>query len=152
MKFKGGSEGQHQNKDSNIQEDWKKSWEDLGFFDKLKFFDIWFIIGAGGNFFQIIGAIVAILNETIDQRLDIFDKKETFIGFGAMFAWITMLKYLEYNQNLNLMTSTLSKAWGNLLMFLIGVMPFFFGFVFLGQSIPRKTTKFLAPSSSLITL
>lgn len=74
--------------------DWHKTWEELGFFDKMKFFDIWFMIGAGGNFFQFIGAVVAILSESIDRRLGIFEKKETFIGFGAMFAWITMLKYL----------------------------------------------------------
>jgi hypothetical protein len=49
--------------------DWKKSWEELGFFDKMKFFDIWFLVSAGGNFFQLIGAIVAILNETIKARL-----------------------------------------------------------------------------------
>jgi prepilin signal peptidase PulO-like enzyme (type II secretory pathway) len=74
--------------------DWHKTWEELGFFDKMKFFDIWFIIGVSGNFFQFIGAVVAILSESIDRRLGIFEKKETFIGFGAMFAWITMLKYL----------------------------------------------------------
>jgi hypothetical protein len=50
------------------------------------------------------------------------------------------------------MTSTLSKAWGNLLMFMIGVMPFFFGFVFLGQCIFWKYSKFEDTSSSVITL
>jgi hypothetical protein len=118
----------------------------------MKFFDVWFMVGVGGNFFQFIGAVVSILSESITRRLDVFEKKETFIGFGAMLAWITMLKYLEYNQNLNLMTSTLSKAWGNLLMFMIGVMPFFFGFVFLGQCIFWKYSKFEDTSSSVITL
>jgi hypothetical protein len=74
--------------------DWEKNLEDLGFFDKMKFFDIWFMIGVGGNFFQFIGAVVSILSESINRRLDVFEKKETFIGFGAMLAWITMLKYL----------------------------------------------------------
>lgn len=69
-----------------------------------------------------------------------------------MLAWITMLKYLQYNNNLNLMTATLSKSWGNLLMFLLGVMPFFLGFVFLGQSIFWKYSKFESTSSSAITL
>jgi hypothetical protein len=59
-----------------------------------------------------------------------------------MLAWITILKYLQYNNNLNLMTATLSKSWGNLFFFLLGVMPFFLGFVFLGQTIFWKYSKF----------
>lgn len=69
-----------------------------------------------------------------------------------MLAWITILKYLEYSNNLNLMTSTLSKSWSNLFMFLLGVMPFFLGFVFLGQTIFWKYNKFEDTSSSVITL
>ena len=39
-----------------------------------------------------------------------------------------------------------------LVMFMIGVMPFFFGFVFLGQCIFWKYSKFEDTSSSVITL
>lgn len=49
-----------------------------------------------------------------------------------MAAWLMMLKYLEYNPNINLMTSTLRFASTNIFMFMLGVLPFFFGFVFLG--------------------
>lgn len=122
--------------------DWKKNWEDLGFFDKMKFFDFWFATTVAGNFFQVFGALVAFLDEIISTNLIIFEHKEFLIGFGVMLAWITMLKYLQYNNNLNLMTATLSKSWGNLLMFLLGVMPFFLGFVFLGQAIFWKYSKF----------
>jgi hypothetical protein len=55
--------------------DWEKNWEDLGFFEKMKFFDIWFMIGVGGNFFQFIGAVVSILSESINRRLDAFENK-----------------------------------------------------------------------------
>lgn len=41
--------------------EWQKNWEDLGFLDKLKFFDFWFIVIVAGNFFQIFGALVALL-------------------------------------------------------------------------------------------
>lgn len=69
-----------------------------------------------------------------------------------MLAWITILRYLEYTSNLNIMTATLSKSWNNLIMFLLGVMPFFLGFVFLGQTIFWKYGKFEDTSSSVITL
>lgn len=67
-------------------------------------------------------------------------------------AWITILKYLEYSPNLNLMSATLGKSWSNLLVFLLGVMPFFLGFVFLGQTIFWKYNKFEDTSSAVITL
>jgi hypothetical protein len=52
--------------------DWRKNWEDLGFFDKMKFFDFWFIVIVTGNFFQLLGALVAILDEIILTKLLIF--------------------------------------------------------------------------------
>lgn len=55
--------------------DWRKNWEQLGFFDKLKFFDFWFIITATGNFFQLFGALVAFLDQLIDVNLIIFSHK-----------------------------------------------------------------------------
>lgn len=105
-----------------------------------------------GNFFQIFGALVALLELIIDERLAIFEHKELLIGLGVMLAWVTILKYLEYSPNLNLMSATLSKSWSNLLVFLLGVMPFFLGFVFLGQTIFWKYNKFEDTSSSVITL
>lgn len=42
--------------------DWNKDWEDLGFFDKMKFFDFWFVVIVTGNFFQLFGALVAIFD------------------------------------------------------------------------------------------
>lgn len=45
---------------SNV--DWKKNWEELGFLDKMKFFDFWFVIIVTGNFFQLFGAMVALLD------------------------------------------------------------------------------------------
>lgn len=41
--------------------EWQKNWEELGFLDKLKFFDFWFIVIVAGNFFQVFGALVALL-------------------------------------------------------------------------------------------
>ena len=82
----------------------------------------------------------------------IFEHKELLVGLGVMLAWITILKDLEYSPNLNLMSATLGKSWSNLLVFLLGVMPFFLGFVFLGQTIFWKYNKFEDTSSSVITL
>ena len=55
--------------------DWRKNWEELGFFDKMKFFDFWFIVIVAGNFFQLFGALVATLDELITANLVIFEHK-----------------------------------------------------------------------------
>jgi hypothetical protein len=54
---------------------WEKDWGELGFFDKLKFFDFWFLVIVTGNFFQIFGALVAILDHFIIEKLMIFENK-----------------------------------------------------------------------------
>lgn len=68
MAYKKEMEG-HQQEYSEIQDsrikahlDWNKNWEELGFFDKMKFFDFWFIVIVTGNFFQLFGALVAIFD------------------------------------------------------------------------------------------
>ena len=132
--------------------EFKKSWEELSFFDKLKFFDFWFVFSILGNFIQINGSIIAILFLLIKDQLAIFSFHEAIIGFGCMFAWLLMLKYLEYNQNINLMTTTLSNSGSTLAIFLLGVLPFYLGYVFLGQCLFWKTDKFQDTNYSVITL
>jgi hypothetical protein len=53
------------------------------------------------------------------------------IGVGSMISWLMVLKYLEYNHNINLMTNTLRLASSNILMFILGILPFFLGCAFL---------------------
>lgn len=55
--------------------DFRKNWEELGFFDKMKFFDFWFIVTVTGNFFQMFGAFVAILDDLISANFKIFQHK-----------------------------------------------------------------------------
>lgn len=49
-----------------------KNWDELGFLDKAKFFDFWFIVTAAGNFLQFFGGFVAILDESISINFKIF--------------------------------------------------------------------------------
>ena len=55
--------------------DWNKNWEELGFFEKMKFFDFWFMVIVTGNFFQLFGALVAIFDNFIFTELVIFRHK-----------------------------------------------------------------------------
>lgn len=79
-----------------------------------------------------MGSVISVIDCLADVDLSVFKFQESLIGLGCMVAWLMMLKYLEYNPNINLMTSTLRMASSNIIMFMLGVLPFFFGFVFLG--------------------
>jgi mucolipin 2 len=105
-----------------------------------------------GNFIQIVSAVIAIIDSVSDIDLLVFRFEEGLIGLGCMVSWLMMLKYLEYNPNINLMTSTLRLASSNLLMFMLGVLPFFFGFVFLGQCLFWRYDKFSSTLNSILTL
>ncbi len=110
---------------------------------------MWFYLGLAGNLVQTMGAIVSILMEfVLIER----SKRETLVGFGTMLAWVTIMKYLKYADNVDLLTSTLYHSWRNIFMFLVGVLPFFMGFVFLGQCIFWKYDKFEDMSATVVTL
>ena len=53
---------------------------------------------------QLFGSLVAILDDFVFTDLAIFDYKPLLIGFSVMFAWITLIKYLKYNDNVNILT------------------------------------------------
>ena len=143
----------HELKEQRLNEiNWKKNWEELGFFEKMKFFDFWFTVSVAGHFFQLLGSLVSFLDDLVDYELVIFSYKQYLIGFSVMFAWITIIQYLQYNDEVNLLTATLSSSFENLFMFLLGVMPFFIGFAYLGSTMFWKYKKFEDASSSVITL
>lgn len=154
MSIKSSLASEQQNSEEPLENmlEFKKSWEELSFFDKLKFFDFWFVFSILGNFIQINGSIIAILFILLKEKLAIFAFHEAIIGFGCMCAWILILKYLEYNKNINLMTTTLSNSGSTLLIFLLGVLPFYLAYVFLGQCLFWKTDKFKDTNLSVITL
>ena len=69
------SESKHEIKEEKLKGgnlDWRKNWDELGFFDKLQFFDFWFVLSVTGNFFQLFGSLVAFLDNIIKAKLLIF--------------------------------------------------------------------------------
>ena len=112
--------------------EYKNNWEELGINDKISILGGWFFVGIIGNFLQIMGSVISIMNIFVKRPLDIFEYQEITIGFGSMLAWIVFLKYLEFNPSINIMTSTLSNNSLNLFGFTVGIIPFFIGFAILG--------------------
>ncbi|KAM3147261.1 hypothetical protein pb186bvf_000512 [Paramecium bursaria] len=118
----------------------------------FEFFNFWFIICGLGGLFSTIGAAIALLDIIIDTDLSIFRLQGNMMGLGCFFSWMVPIKYLEYFENINMMSSTLRRSSRNILMFLISILPFFFGFAFLAQCIFYKFYYFKNTVESAISL
>jgi len=77
------------------------------------------------NIIQIFGAALSIFvpNNSVD----------ILIGFGCMLAFIHLGRYLEYNKNYSTIYETIKRGLPNIIRYLIGVFPIFFGFVLFGN-------------------
>ena len=118
------------------------AWEDLPIAKKLKFFNMWFIIKTLGNLFQIFGAgriIIVCYNGDLTESIYY---GTGVVGLGCAFAWLQLLHFLEYYQNITLISSTLVKAAGNIFKVFSMITPLFIGFVFLGLGYYWRYTSF----------
>jgi hypothetical protein len=106
------------------------------------------------NIFCLIGNIIQICA----SFLSLFDTKHTgtgseiLIGFGCMFAFINIARYIEYSESYSIIYTTIRGAMPNVVRYLIGVMPIFLGFVFFGLCIFWKSERFTSTSDVMIIL
>ena len=97
----------------------------------------WDICVIISNICQIIGSILGLLeNDNMNGSIDIF------IGFGTMLCYICLGKYLDYNTKYALLYQTLKRSVPNVIPFLIGIMPIFIGFTFLGLCLFWNSERF----------
>ena len=130
----------------------QKPWDQLTFREKLLFFDLWFIFCIIGNFIQIWASILSI---TADFDVETYKTKgvmDILVGFSCWFAWLNLLRYLEYNKDIHLLTNIMRNSGPQILRFMIGFLPIFFGYVFLGVCLFWRYTKFESVNEAIITL
>jgi hypothetical protein len=120
------------------------SWNRLLFRDKLKFFNLWFIITIIGNLFQMLGVIISFIN-VIDAGLPLV------IGFGCFLAWINILRYMVENTDSYIAIRSLQYSSEVLLPYIAGVVPIYMAFVFLGMSLFWSSGIFTTVSESMAT-
>jgi hypothetical protein len=120
------------------------SWNRLLLRDKLKFFNLWFIITIIGNLFQMLGVVISFIN-FIDASLP------PVIGFGCFLAWINILRYMVENTDSYIAIRSLQYSSEVLLPYIAGVVPIYMGFVFLGMSLFWSSGIFTTVSESMAT-
>jgi hypothetical protein len=70
---------------------------------------------------------------------------ENFVGLGCWFSWFSMLKYLEYNDDLRIIVNVLEASAGPLVLSLINFLPVFFAYAFLGHCLFSYCWRFATP-------
>lgn len=133
------------NNDPNFNQMTK--WDQLNMKEKGKFFNKWSLICLVGNLIQIFGCALSLL-----EYQEINTSSEMLIGFGALFAYINIGRYLDYNKDYSTIYSTISRALPNVLRYLLGVLPIFFGFIFFGLCLFWRSERFSSTSSTMMIL
>jgi len=89
---------------------------------KYEWVKYWNIINIIGNFFQMIGALISLLNIGGKSMVP-----TTFIGFGCFCAWFITARYLEMKKKYYELFITIFKSLPPVMYFIISILPIFFG-------------------------
>ncbi|CAD8150420.1 unnamed protein product [Paramecium pentaurelia] len=129
-----------------------QAWRTVNYQQDVKVFNNWYILNALGGFFQVVGATIAIMDQILTNDLSIYKFQIMMMGFGCFLSWLMLLQYLEYFQDISLVTWTLKKSSKNIAMFIFSILPFFFGFVYLAQAIFWKYNYFQTTIDTILSL
>lgn len=146
MKNADNNNSEDDNDETNKNE-FQSKWDQLKFQDKSKLFNKWSIICLLGNIIQMFGSILSLLDyHNINGSTDML------IGFGCMLAFINIGRYLDYNKDYSTIYSTITRSLPNIIKYVLGVLPIFFGFIFFGLCLFWKSERFNSTSMSMMTL
>ena len=122
-------------------------WKNLSFNEKLKLFNPWCIVIMIGNVFQFIGAFSVLFSHSISLSFN-----EFVIGFGWFLAWITLLRFFDTDKKYYSAPRAIRAAIPVIFSTLVGIVPIFIGFSFLGMCLFWKSNNFSTPGETLFTL
>ena len=97
--------------------------------EKKGFFNMWSVVCLIGNIIQLFGAGLSLFDTD-----NVLSTTEFLVGFGCMFSYINIGRYLEYYPDYSSIFQTIKKALPNVLRYVLGVLPIFFGYIFFGIS------------------
>ena len=107
----------------------------------------WEILNIIGNIFQLVSGISGIFDKE-----NINASTEILVGFGSMFAYFGLGKYLDYSPKYSTIYKTLFFAFPNVVIFLISILPVFLGFSFLALCIFWRSERFTNVSDTMFNL
>jgi hypothetical protein len=109
------------------------SWQDLAFSEKMKFMRVSTIITMVGNYTQLLcnGQLAALIAISDPQKSS--KVYETLAGIGCFAAWVTIISYFDRTSEAYLLVNTLRRASGQLLPYILGMVPIQLAYALLGM-------------------
>ena len=116
------------------------------------FFDRWLIINIISNIIYIFTSLIQLIALVIGHHDQSQGRSQFLVGLSAFLAWINILKYIGYLPSINKVFTILQQSIPYVLRFLVGLIPIFFGYVFIGMCLFSKYECFDSTSRSMVTL
>lgn len=132
----------------SIQNDIKKKYEDENKEKRIiPVINVWQFVCLIGNIIQIFSCGISLLDSKT-----IFQSTEILVGFGVMFAYLNMGRYIEYAKNYSIFYDAIKNSLPSVSRYLIGVTPVFLGYIFFGLCIFWRSERFTTFSDVMIIL
>jgi Polycystin cation channel len=136
--------------DDDLEEVLEKSearrWEELSLSEKLAIFNYWHIVYILSDLSLITGCLIMLI-----IKQEAFMMADFFIGFGCFFAWCSLPSFIHQTAKYSLITRTVSFTLPIVGKALLGVVPIFFGFAFLGLALFWDSYRYRNIMSSIFT-
>ncbi len=127
------------------------TWSQLSLTDKLRFFNVWFLVATIGNVCNIVGPLLSIHDQIMLESNSY--TRLYFLGLGCMMAWICVVQYFEGAASYYVLITTLRKGTPRVCRFLIGVLPVFLGYAMFGVAFFSTTSNnFATVDAACVTL
>nr|NVI71496.1 transient receptor potential cation channel, mucolipin ortholog [Cucujiformia] len=104
----------------------------LNLHDRLKFFNLWYIMIIVNDILIVIGSAIKEQIEREEFTSDQWNVCSLFLGIGNMLVWFGVLRYLGFFKTYNVVILTLQKAAPQVARFLICALLIYAGFTFGG--------------------
>lgn len=125
--------------------DFRDAWESLGFREKLRLANFWILFNIIGNLSQFFSGVITVLDNGTLLKVH-----EALIGLGTFCAWVGLVQYLDHTSKTYTIINTIKRSSSVLGPYLIGILPIFMAYCFLGICLFWKTGIYTGTTSSMV--
>ena len=109
------------------------SWKELAFSEKMRFISVSMVITMLGNYTQMLSTSHTATIITLGNYHNSSEIYEILAGIGCFSAWVTTISYFDQTSEAYLLVNTLKRSAGQLLPYILGMIPIQLAYAMLGM-------------------
>lgn len=104
-------------------------WSRLNCQDKLAFFNLWHITSSIGDLLLVLGSCMTFSRQLGmgEDDQDSLSPSDVLHALGGFLAWISLLKFYEWNAELYMLMLSIKASMKRVLNFILTVSPVYIG-------------------------